>query len=230
MNNAEVPLECQNVVKTYNDAQQSICVLSDVALRVAKGEKVAILGASGSGKSTLLHILGGLDRPDSGVVRLGGYEITQLLPHKLDRLHNTYVGFVYQFHHLLFEFTAVENVALPLLIAGKPARTANALAAEWLNKVGVMHQTHRPSQLSGGERQRVAIARALIHSPQCVLLDEPTGNLDQHNAGQVLDLMLALSEQTHVSFVTATHDPIVSEAMDRVLVLERGKLCSSSAP
>lgn len=220
-----VVLTCRDVTKTYHDGDNDVSVLSQVSFDIQRGEKIAILGSSGSGKSTLLHILGGLDLPTSGNVTINNRSLSELSSTALAALRNNELGFIYQFHHLLAEFTAVENVAMPLLIAGVDKTTAQARAAELLAKVGLSHRlTHQPAALSGGERQRVAIARALVNEPNIVLADEPTGNLDKKTGDQIYQLLCDLSEQMGTSFVVVTHDIALAESMDRVLELSNGQL------
>jgi lipoprotein-releasing system ATP-binding protein len=222
MNNV---LACSGLGKTFSEGGVPLRILHDIDFSVAVGERIAIMGASGSGKSTLLHLLGGLDKPTTGDVIIAGKSLSSLSPVRLGRLRNRKLGFIYQFHHLLPEFTAVENVAMPLLVAGTRPADAGALAQELLDRVGLAARlTHKPAELSGGERQRAAVARALVTRPACVLADEPTGNLDRHNAEQVYDLMLELNQELGTSFLIATHDPLIAERMDRIVRLEDGVL------
>ncbi|OSI36158.1 lipoprotein-releasing ABC transporter ATP-binding protein LolD [Neisseria dumasiana] len=223
MNN--VVLKCERVFKSYNDGALSVRVLNNLNLEVHEGQSVSIIGASGSGKSTLLHILGGLDMPTSGSVHLMGHDLGKLNQKQLGDLRNQYLGFVYQFHHLLPEFSALENVMMPLLIGKKPKAEAEAQAAAMLEKVGLKQRMlHRPSELSGGERQRAAIARALVTRPKCLLADEPTGNLDRKNAQNVLDMMLDLKNELRTSLIVVTHDDELAACFDRVMSMTDGDL------
>ncbi|KTD46453.1 lipoprotein-releasing ABC transporter ATP-binding protein LolD [Legionella quateirensis] len=218
-------LNSQSLAKSYNDGASKVEVLKGIDLNIAKGDSVAIIGPSGSGKSTLLHLLGGLDKPTSGSISINDVNWQKISEKQRCQLRNQRLGFVYQFHHLLPEFTALENVAMPLLIAGMPVKQAEQKACDMLEHVGLKpRQEHKPAQLSGGERQRVAIARALVHQPHCVLADEPTGNLDQATATKVFDLMLDLNKQMKTALVIVTHDREIAKRMDRVMILHEGTL------
>ncbi len=220
----EVVLRCESLCRVYEDGSRSVTVLKNVELSLAAGEKIAIIGASGSGKSTLLNLLGGLDNPTSGRVLMAGQDLATLGERERCVLRNQRLGFVYQFHHLLPEFDARENVGMPLLIAGLSRAEAWRRAARMLDRVGMSHRLdHRPGQLSGGERQRVAIARALVGSPDVVLMDEPTGNLDPHSAGQVLELIDELGQES-AAFVVVTHAPDIASQMNHILELRDGGL------
>lgn len=218
-------LQATRLSRHFVDAERRLDILTELELRVEASERVAIIGSSGSGKSTLLHLLAGLDRPDSGEVRVGGQLLNGLAEPARARIRNQHLGFVFQFHHLLPEFSALENVAVPLLLANRPVAEATVRAKELLAQVGLADRlTHRPAKLSGGERQRVAIARALANSPGCVLMDEPTGNLDPQTAQEVEGYLQQLNRELGIAFVMVTHDHQLAQRMDRALKLTGGKL------
>ncbi len=225
MNNDHLVLSCRDLHKTYLQGRVEVPVLFGINLDVNAGETLAIIGASGSGKSTLLHLLGGLDDITQGSVTLQGQDISQLSQPKLGALRNSALGFVYQFHHLLPEFTALENVAMPLLIRRENRDNAYEQARMILKDVGLDHRIHHtPAELSGGERQRTAVARALVTKPACVMADEPTGNLDRHTAQGVFDLMLSLNRKYQTSLIIVTHDPDLAAKTGRILHLVDGRL------
>ncbi|PID43492.1 MAG: lipoprotein-releasing system ATP-binding protein LolD [Proteobacteria bacterium] len=217
-------LSCEGVEKTYGDSKNGLTIFKHIDFSIGAGETVAIVGSSGAGKTTLLNILGGLDAPTSGCVKLNGDDLQSLSEKQRCQVRNKQLGFVYQFHHLLQEFTALENVCMPLLIGGG-IKEGKSRAVELLGKVGLKDRlTHKPSQLSGGERQRVAIARSLINNPSCVLMDEPTGNLDEATADSVKQLLWQLTRDFTTSFVMVTHDPRVADSVEKVYRLESGNL------
>ncbi|RIZ71789.1 MAG: lipoprotein-releasing ABC transporter ATP-binding protein LolD [Methylococcales bacterium] len=222
MNSTSI-LRCRQLTKRYDQGGLDVDVLKGVDLNIEKGERVAIMGASGSGKSTLLHLLGGLEKASSGEVILDGVDINKVSAAKLAKLRNKSLGFIYQSHHLLGEFTVLENVAMPLLIAGISVKQASIRAGALLQRVGLGHRVeHKPGELSGGERQRAAVARALINEPCLILADEPTGNLDSKTADQVYQLMLELNQELNVSFLVVTHDHELAARMGKVLHMEDG--------
>jgi lipoprotein-releasing system ATP-binding protein len=226
MNDMSHPLiEVTNLSKSYIDGTLSVDVLHSLSLNLAQGERLAIVGQSGSGKSTLLHILGALDEPSEGKVLIKGQDIHQLSAKAQGQFRNKHLGFVYQFHHLLAEFTALENVAMTLLIGGESPASARKKATDLITRVGLKDRIeHKPGELSGGERQRISLARALVNQPDCVLADEPTGNLDEQTANETYDLMLELNQSLETSFIVVTHDKQLAKRMDRTLLLTAGHL------
>lgn len=220
-----VVLECLDLGKTYTEGPQCLEVLTQISLQVKRGEQLAILGSSGSGKTTLLNLLGGLDLPSRGRVIIAGQDLAEVDETERGRLRNLYLGFVYQFHHLLAEFNALENISMPLLIGGYSRKDALQKSQIMLERVGLLERAlHKPSELSGGERQRIAIARALVTEPACVLLDEPTGNLDRNTALSIQALMSDLNEKLDISYIVVTHDESFADTLDRKLFLRDGML------
>jgi lipoprotein-releasing system ATP-binding protein len=218
-------IDCQQVTRTYNEGPGKLTIFSDISLQVAQGETVAIVGSSGSGKTTLLNLLGGLDKPSSGQISICSQNIHRLSETGRAKFRNRHLGFVYQFHHLLPEFSALENVMMPCVLGSMSVRAAKKKAGELLTQVGLASRlAHKPGELSGGERQRVAIARALVNEPQCVLMDEPTGNLDQQTGEGVRALIESLRDQLGIAFVMVTHDMTMARSLGRVLRLEQGRL------
>jgi len=225
INPNNIILKCENLKKTYQDADKYIQVLDNCNFSIHEGERVAIVGRSGSGKTTLVNLLGGLELPTSGEVIFNNTSLRSLSDRARGKLRNNFLGLIFQFHYLLPEFTALENVAMPLLIRGMATNKAKELSHNALDKVMLSHRTtHKPSQLSGGERQRVAIARAIVTRPKCVLADEPTGNLDNDSADNVYDLMLDLTKEVGTSFIVVTHDMNLANKMDRIVKLHKGQL------
>lgn len=222
---SNIVLRAENITQSFDEAGHTLEILSGIDLNVKAGDRIAIVGKSGSGKSTLLHLLGGLDKPSAGEVYINNQALYQLSEKKRCQLRNHTLGFVYQFHHLLPEFTALENVAMPLLIRKESFKIAMQTAKIMLNQVGLGERLdHKPAQLSGGERQRTAIARALVTRPHCVLADEPTGNLDAQTAQKIFDLMQSLNKELNISFIVVTHDDNYAKSMDKIFRLENGKL------
>lgn len=218
-------IQCQTITRTYREGPTTLTIFSDISLTVGAGETVAIVGSSGAGKTTLLNLLGGLDRPSSGHISICGQDIHRMGEAGRARFRNRHLGFVYQFHHLLPEFSARENVMLACTLGGMPVREAETRADDMLARVGLSERlAHKPGELSGGERQRVAIARALVNEPECVLMDEPTGNLDEQTGESVQRLIESLRDQLGIAFVVVTHDMSMARSLGRVLKLEQGKL------
>ncbi len=218
-------ISCEHLSKSFHDGDLHVDVLKDLSLSVNEGETIGVIGTSGSGKSTLLHLLGGLDTPTEGLVYVADHDLTKMSEKEKGHLRNRYLGFVYQFHHLLPEFSALENVCMPLLIRGLKPKEALERANNYIERVQLTHRTkHRVGELSGGERQRIAIARALVTEPKCVLADEPTGNLDHQTADHVFELMMRLNRELNTSFIVVTHNEELASRLDRTLVLKDGQL------
>ncbi|WP_091985875.1 ABC transporter ATP-binding protein [Marinobacter gudaonensis] len=225
MTDAPLVIDCRQVTRTYNEGPEKLTIFADISLEVAAGETVAIVGSSGAGKTTLLNLLGGLDRPSSGQISICGQDMSRLSEAARARFRNRHLGFVYQFHHLLPEFPALENVMMPCVLGGMSVVQAREKARTLLGQVGLAERlSHKPGELSGGERQRVAIARALVNEPDCVLMDEPTGNLDEHTGEGVQALIESLRDQLGIAFVMVTHDMRMARSLGRVLRLEQGRL------
>lgn len=228
-NNQAMLLTCQQLSKVYQEGDKATSVLKDISFGVKRGDLTAIVGSSGSGKSTLLHLLGGLDKPTSGEVWLNGQQLSQLSDSQIAKLRNRHLGFVYQFHHLMADFSALENVAMPLLIAGEKKDHAYAQAEAMLKAVSLAHRIgHRPSALSGGERQRVAIARALVNNPDLVLADEPTGNLDQKTTEHIFELIQQLNAEKHIAFLLVTHDLNLAAKLQQRYQMQDGVLTAEN--
>jgi lipoprotein-releasing system ATP-binding protein len=224
-NAANWVIDCNQVTRTYSQGPEKLTIFSDISLQLTAGETIAIVGSSGSGKTTLLNLLGGLDRPSTGHIEICGQEIYKLSEAARARFRSKHLGFVYQFHHLLPEFSALENVMMPCVLGGVSVALARKKAAVLLNNVGLgARLEHKPGELSGGERQRVAIARALVNEPDCVLMDEPTGNLDEHTGAGVRTLIESLRDQFGMAFVMVTHDMSMARSLGRVMRLEQGRL------
>ncbi|VEB24513.1 lipoprotein-releasing ABC transporter ATP-binding protein LolD [Avibacterium volantium] len=229
MTEKQILLSCQNLTKVYQEGENQTQVLKDVTFSMEEGELVAIVGSSGSGKSTLLHTLGGLDQPTSGEVFIKGQSLQKASADELAKLRNQYMGFVYQFHHLMADFSALENVMMPMLIGKQNRSEAQDRAEKMLQAVGLAHRIkHRPFALSGGERQRVAIARALVNNPALVLADEPTGNLDRKTTESIFELILKLNQEQKIAFLLVTHDLQLAEKLSRRMVMQDGVLCGES--
>ena len=228
MSEVKTVLECRNLCVSFSEPGLSVDVLRGISLCIQQGQSLSIVGASGSGKSTLLHTLGGLMRPTAGEISLAGHALNGLSARHIGEVRNRHLGFVYQFHHLLPEFSALENVAMPLLIRGESVQSAKKQTRAILERVGLSHRLrHKPSELSGGERQRAAVARALVTNPDCILADEPTGNLDQKTAGQVQELLLELVRGEGLAMVAATHDLVFARRLSRQYELQNGKLAEA---